>query len=141
MKSIFKKDFLCSSSSFTFLLSSSKKTNESYLREEHEEGEHKSEEANSFSEGETKNGVVEEHTSEVGLASDGDEEVTEDGTDTETNTSESDGGETSADEVETLDGDGNGGSGASSDEGARSGHTASSGDGGLSRDTAEHVFK
>ena len=113
----------------------------SSLREEHEEGKHEGEEADSFSQGETKNGVVEEHTGEVGLAGDGNEEVTEDGTDTETDTSEGDGGETGADEVETLDGDGDGGGGASSDNsdgGSRSG-SAADGNGGLRSDTAEHV--
>ena len=110
------------------------------LREEHEEGEHEGEEADSFSEGETKNGVVEEHTGEVGLAGDGDEEVTEDGTDTETDTSEGDGGETGADEVETLDGDGDSGGGASSNQSGGGSEAASDGSAGNDTDTAEHVL-
>ena len=112
-----------------------------YLREEHEEGEHEGEEANSFSEGETENGVVEEHAGEVGLAGDGDEEVAEDGSDTEADTSEGDGGEAGADEVETLDGDGDGGGGAGGDEGGGGDHAAGDCNGGLgkSTDTAEHV--
>jgi hypothetical protein len=111
-----------------------------FLREEHEEGKHEGEEADSFSQGEAKNGVVEEHAGEVGLAGDGDEEVAEDGSDTETDTSEGDGGETSADEVETLDGDGDGGGGARSNSDDRGGGSDGSAnrDGSLGSDTAEH---
>eukprot|EP01084_Bolivina_argentea_P171385 296935_1 len=113
-------------------------TSQSYqartLREEHEEGEHEGKQANSLGEGETQNGVVEEHLGEVGLASAGDEEVTEDGTDAKANTGEGDGGEASADVVEALDGDGDGGGGASGDAGHGGGHAAGNGEDG----TAHH---
>ena len=109
------------------------------LREEHEEGQHEGEQANSLSQGEAQNGVVEEHLGEVGLASAGNEQVAEDRADSEADASEGDGGEASADVVETLDRDGHGGcSGLGSYEGSR-GHEAASH--GLGDNTAHHLVE
>lgn len=74
---------------------------------EKQEGHHESEKTSSFSEGETQNGVLEELTPERWVAGDTLDEGTENGTDTNTSTSETDSGDTS-----TLDlGGGNHGGG------------------------------
>ena len=92
------------------------------------------EQANSLRQGEAQNGVVEQHLRQVGLASAGDQQVAEDGTDTQTNASEGDGSEAGADVVQALHGDGDRRGRAGSDEGSGSGSTA----GGLSDHTAHH---
>ena len=108
------------------------------LCEEHEEGEHEGEESNGLGEGEAQNGVVEQHTGQVGLTGAGDEEVTEDGSDSESDTSEGDSGEAGTDVVEALDGDGNGGGGAGGDDaGGGGGHSGTADGGGT--DTAHHL--
>eukprot|EP00657_Telonema_sp_P-1_P011978 TRINITY_DN794_c0_g2_i1.p1 TRINITY_DN794_c0_g2~~TRINITY_DN794_c0_g2_i1.p1 ORF type:complete len:116 (+),score=57.89 TRINITY_DN794_c0_g2_i1:82-429(+) len=85
----------------------------------------------------TQNGVVEEHAGQVGLTGAGDEEVTEDGSDSESDTSEGDGGEAGTDVVETVDGDGDGGGGAGGDDAGGGGGHGGTADGG-GTDTAHH---
>ena len=104
------------------------------LREEHEEGEHQGEQPDGLGEGETQNGVVEQHLDLVGLASAGNEEVAEDGTDSEADASEGDGSEASADVVEALNLDGDGGRSTGGGDGEGSSHAL----GGLGGETAHH---
>jgi hypothetical protein len=61
---------------------------------EEQEGHHESEEAGSFGEGETKNGVLEELTPEGRVAGNTLDEGTENCADTDTSTSKTDGGDT-----------------------------------------------
>ena len=108
-----------------------------HLCEEHEEGEHEGEESNGLSQGEAQNGVVEQHAGQVGLTGAGDEEVTEDGSDSESDTSEGDSGKAGTDVVEALDGDGDGGGGAGGDDAGGGGGHGGTADGG-GTDTAHH---
>jgi hypothetical protein len=107
------------------------------LREEHEEGKHKGKQANSLSQGEAKNCVVEQHLGQIGLTSAGDEEVAENGTDTQTNAGESNSGEASANVVQALNGDSNGGGGADSSHNTGGGSNTADG---LGSDTTHHFF-
>ena len=105
------------------------------LREQHQEGQHQSEQANSLGQGEAQNGVVEQHLNLVGLAGAGDQQVSEDGTDTQTDTGQGNSGQTSTDEVQTLDLDGDSGGGALGDNGQGGSRAL----GGLDGQTAHHI--
>ena len=88
---------------------------------EEQEGHHESEEASGFSEGETQDGVLEELTPERWVAGDTLDEGSENRTDTNTSTSETDGGDTSALDLGSSD---NGGGGRLSDDATGLDHVA-----------------
>ena len=109
------------------------------LREEHEEGKHQGEQTNGLRQGEAENGVVEQHLRQVRLAGAGDQQGTEDRTNTHTHASQRDGGEAGADVVQALDGDGHGGGLAGAHDQCAGGGGRAAG-GGLSEDTAHHFL-
>lgn len=76
---------------------------ESRLHELGHHGNHEVEKTNGLDEGETKNGVGEELATHAGVAADSKDESTEDDTDTDTGTTETNGGVTHAEVLRDLD--------------------------------------